>query len=135
MKVLKKLPYFASWEVKRCVDNVFAERNSTSIFVFQKFVRRKHLKIFLGVSLGFFVFCFLLWFFVFCFFRSVLFFFFLCHVESRLSPVYDVFFFVFCSMWKVVYLQIRMFLLFFFLFKISCWDVFFILGVHSRVRG
>ena len=88
-------------------------------FVFQKLVLREHLKIFLGVSLAVVV--------VFRFFFFVCFF--LCFF------VLFCFFFVFCSMWKVVCLQIRMFLLFFFLFKISCWDVFFILGVHSRVRG
>ena len=84
---LKKLPYFASWEVKKCVDNVFAERNSTCLvftsnFVFQKLVPREHLKIFLGVSLVlllllllFFVFFFCLFFFGFFFLFSFVFFF------------------------------------------------------------
>ena len=85
----------------------------TSNFVFQKLVRRDHLKIFLGVSLAVVVvFRFFVFFFVFFF-------------------LYFFFLFCFCSTWKVVCLQFRMFLLFFFLFKISCWDVFFILGVHS----
>ena len=80
------------------------------------------MKIFLGVSLGFFF----LFFFVvvfrfffplfFClfFFRSFFFFF---------------FFFVPCGKSSVS--SLGCFCFFFFLFKISCWDVFFILGVHS----
>ena len=88
-------------------------------FVFQKLVRRVHLKIFLGVSLGFFFvvvfrFFFLFFFSFFCLFCFV-FFFFVPRGKSSVSSLW-----YFCC---------------FFLFKISCWDVFFILGVHSRVRG
>ena len=63
--------------------------------------------------------------------------FFVCFLFFSLFVFFCSFFFLFCfcSTWKVVCLQFRMFLLFFFSFKISCWDVFFILGVHSRVRG
>ena len=98
------------------VGVLLEKKNSTLFAIYVHFalslklVRREHLKIFLDVPLGFFG------------FFAVLF---LCFV----------FFFFFCATWKVVCLQFRMFLLFF-LFKISCWDIFIILGVHhSRVRG
>ena len=70
MKVKKKLPYFAGWEVKRCVDKVFAERSSTSICfpevssagTFEIFSR-----CFAGIFFVFFCCCFSVFFFVFVF--------------------------------------------------------------------
>ena len=74
------------------------------------------MKIFLGVSLGFFFFFFL--FFVFFFFVL----FFVC-------------LFVFVPCGKSSVSSYDVLVVFFFFFKISRWDFFFIPGVHSRVRG
>ena len=79
------------------------------------------MKIFLCVSLGFFfvffVVVFRFFFVLFCFFFCLFFF------------VLFFFFFVPCGKSSVS--SLGCFCCFFFLFKISCWDVFFILGVHS----
>ena len=57
-------------------------------------------------------------------------------VVHFISMLISVLTFFFCTTWKVVCLQFSMFLSFFFLFEIFCWDIFFILGVHhSRIRG
>ena len=60
------------------------------------------------------------------FFKFFLFFFFVC--------------FFFCSFFFCFFVPrgksfVLFCFLFFFNFKISCWNVFFIPGVHSRVRG
>ena len=117
---LKKVTLFCKLGSEKVLkDNVLLKEIPrawyfTSNFVCQKLVPRENLKIFqcfagcccCSCSSFFFVFCF---FFV-CFFFFVLF-----------------FLFCFCSMWKVVCLQFRMFLLFFFPLK-------FLVGMSSLFR-
>ena len=89
----RKLPNFASWEVKKYWKIMFCLKKFHVLviyvhFVFQKLGPRENLKIFqcfAGCCCRCFSFFFFLCFFV-CFLRSF-FFLFLFHVESRLSPV------------------------------------------------
>ena len=87
---LKKVTLFCKLGSEKVLkDNVLLKEIPralvfTSNFVFQKLVRREHLKIFLGVSLAVVV---VVVFFLFFWFLFFFFFLFLFHVESRLSPV------------------------------------------------
>ena len=76
---LKKVTLFCKLGSEKVLKDNVLLKEIPRPFVFQKLVRRGHLKIFLGVSLGFFFVFFVV---VFRFFLFL----FLFHVESRLSP-------------------------------------------------